>query len=84
MSQLETIATAVPSVAPPPMVRHVVERVPDPDRVDGPFKPTEFKERTLCGQLWDRPLPSTPGPICDACAFELSMRGGSLTPGGGS
>lgn len=70
---VQTIATAVPSVAPPPLVVHIVERVRDPARVLGPYKPHEFHERTLCGEPWDRPG-VVDGPRCDGCVAEFRRR----------
>lgn len=71
MSAVQTIATAEPSVAPPPMVRHIIERDRNPatGEFDGPFK-----DLALCGHLWDRLLPLTSGPVCDECAAEARRR----------
>lgn len=68
---LQTIATAEPSVSPPPMVRHIIERDRNPatGEFDGPFK-----DAALCGHLWDRLLPNTPGPICLDCRAEAKRR----------
>jgi hypothetical protein len=72
VTQVQTISTAEPSVAPPPMIRHIVEKHPDPDR-PGFFLP-DYKDEALCGHLWDRLLPMRPGPVCGACADVLLRR----------
>jgi len=74
MTLLKTIATAEPSVAPPPMIRHIIERTPDPEK-PGSFL-ADFKDEALCGYLWDRLLCEhlNPGPFCSKCAEVLRSR----------
>ena len=75
MSSVKTIATAEPSVAPPPMIRHMIEKAPDPDQ-PGKFLPEKLSDMTLCGRLWDRllDLVLTSGPVCGECAVEYKRR----------
>jgi hypothetical protein len=72
MTQVETIATAEPSTGDvKPMVRHIIERAVCP--ITGTVL-GEFKDKALCGALWDRLLPNTPGPICESCKEEFMRR----------
>jgi hypothetical protein len=65
VSQVRTIATAEPSIAPPPMVRHLVEMDDDGN-----------KDSTMCGHVWDRLLAITPGPVCSDCIEAIRKKHG--------
>lgn len=63
---VQTIATAEPSVAPPPMVKHIIPRLPGGGLAD----------EALCGYLWDRPLAGCvlADSTCEPCQVELVRR----------
>lgn len=69
---LKTITTAEPSIAPPPMPRHLVQIRDNPDPAEG----VNPREVTLCGAPWDRLGVSPNGPLCDPCADEFKRRHG--------
>lgn len=68
MTATKTIATAVPSVAPPPLLRHLLRKKPDGG----------LEDRALCGFIWDVLL--GPGPLCDACGDEFLRLHGHRHP----
>jgi hypothetical protein len=62
---LKTITTAEPSVAPPPLMKHIIKRKQNSDGTWG-----DWGDTTLCGKLWDRAfLPGSPS--CDDCTDVL-------------
>lgn len=86
MTTTKTIATAEPSIAPPPLKRHIVDNgdwakgVMSPEAAALHGKPTRVfdgpdpQQKTLCGEPWDRYGISPSGPLCGACRAEYVRR----------
>lgn len=79
MTLVKTITTAETSIAPPPMLRHLVDKG-DWHLGVLPSDWVEPQQRALCGHVWDRLGISPDGPLCDSCADEFIRRHGYPHP----
>jgi hypothetical protein len=74
---VKTITTAEPSIAPPPMPAHLVDKA---DWQKGKIvllgAEIQPQDKALCGALWDRMGVSKNSPLCDGCADEFMRRHG--------